>query len=283
MNIGSGADARFVCITTLPLRNRQHKENGTLVLISDVSEEVALQLRMKDSERLSTIGTLAAALAHEIRNPLESLSLNLELLKRIMQTIDVPLPHSEKIEKYISVFDSEMSRLAGVVENFLSFARPGKSEADGVRMDLLLRQIMELVENHAQSRKVTLCPEINDDPMIVRGFEDRLKQLFLNLVINGIDAMPEGGRLSIRTEIIQRTVSDGHSRFAAVHVRDTGEGISADRLHRLFEPFYSTRAQGTGLGLTIASRITEEHGGTIRVESVPGQGSEFTVELPVSF
>lgn len=282
LTIGSLENTRTVRMSTLPLRNRLRKANGTLVLISDVSEEVALQRQMKDAERLSTMGTLAAALAHEIRNPLEALNLNLELLERNMQHIQAPPSEVGKIEKYVRVFDSEVSRLARVVENFLSFARPGGSASNSIHLDALLRQVIELIESHAHSRKIIICPEIGGEPIVVRGYEDRLKQLFLNLVINGIDAMPDGGRLFIRTETVQHPSTESTALFAVVSVQDTGEGILPEKLHRLFEPFFSTRTQGTGLGLTIADRIAREHGGVILVESVRGEGSKFTVELPVS-
>jgi two-component system nitrogen regulation sensor histidine kinase GlnL len=292
LNIGPSEDALTARISTLPLKNRQQKEDGTLVLISDVSEEVTLQRQMRDAERLSTMGTLAAALAHEIRNPLEALNLNLALLERSIQHIQAPIPEGEKIGKYIRVFDSEVSRLAGIVETFLSFARPGNAASNSIRLDALLQQVMELIENQAQSRKVAICLDTGEEPIIIRGFEDRLKQLFLNLVINGIEAMPDGGKLSIHAGIIQRAdagqPSSQHAdieqpaSLAVVSVQDTGEGILPEKLHRLFEPFFSTRTQGTGLGLTIAGRIVKEHGGVIHVESIPGEGSKFTVELPVS-
>ncbi|MBN2319989.1 MAG: PAS domain-containing protein [Acidobacteria bacterium] len=282
LNIGSPENTRTVRISTLPLKSRLRKENKTLVIISDVSEEVALQRQMKDAERLSTMGTLAAALAHEIRNPLEALNLNLELLERNMQLIQAPPSEGGKIEKYIRVFDSEISRLAGVVENFLSFARPGDTASNAIRLEALLQQVVELIESHAQSRKVVVCQEIGGEPIIIRGYEDRLKQLFLNLVINGIDAMPDGGRLSIHAETVQRPSAGQTTLLAVVSVQDTGEGILPEKLPRLFEPFFSTRTQGTGLGLTIADRIAREHGGAILVDSVPGAGSRFTVELPVS-
>lgn len=280
--IGSPENARTVRVSTLPLINRPRKESGTLVLISDVSEEVALQRQMKDAERLSTMGTLAAVLAHEIRNPLEALNLNLELLERNLQHVQAPPAEGEKIEKYIRVFDSEVSRLAGVVENFLSFARPVHAASGSIRLDAILRQVVELVENQLRSRKVTIRAEIGGEPISVRGYEDRLKQLFLNLVINGIDAMPNGGILSIKAESVRRANADQPNLCAVISVQDTGEGIAPEKIPRLFEPFFSTRSRGTGLGLTIADRIAREHGGIITVESVPGTGSKFTVELPVS-
>ena len=123
--------------------------------------------------------------------------------------------------------------------------------------------------------------DIEEEPMILTGFEDQLKQLFLNLIINGIEAMREGGMLSIRAQIRRQAGSELSKRFAVVTIQDTGEGIPEKELNRLFEPFFSTRSGGTGLGLTIANRIVGEHGGIIRVESTPGKGSSFIVELPL--
>jgi two-component system, NtrC family, nitrogen regulation sensor histidine kinase GlnL len=271
-----------VRVSTLPLKNRQEKASGTLVLINDVSEEIAIQRQIRDAERLSTMGTLAATLAHEIRNPLEALNLNLELLKRIIRHIEIPPPEDGKMEKYVRVFDSEVSRLAGIVENFLSFARPSHTASDSIRLDVMLRQVLELIENQAQSRKVAMSLEIVHEPITIRGFEDRLKQLFLNLILNGIEAMPDGGILSIHAGTVRCGDSEPNASRAVVSIQDTGEGIPPEKVHQLFEPFFSTRTQGTGLGLTIAGRIAKEHGGAILVESVPGKGSKFTVELPVS-
>ncbi len=276
--LGPAEDAQTVRISTLPLKNRQGRADGTLVLVDNITDEIVLQRQMEDAERLSTMGTLAAALAHEIRNPLEALNLNLELLNRILGQIRIPPPERDRIEKYMRVFNREASRLAGVVENFLSFARPGSSATGSVGLDAVLRQVAELVENQAQSRGVSISVETGGGPIIVQGFEDRLKQLFLNLVINGIESMPGGGRLAIRAGILE---PEGAGRpVAAVTVRDTGVGIPPGKLHRLFEPFFSMRAQGTGLGLTIAEHIARMHGGVIRVRSEPGKGSEFTVEFP---
>jgi signal transduction histidine kinase len=281
-SLDSPENALTVRISTLPLKNRQEKASGTLVLINDVSEEVAIQRQMRDAERMSTMGTLAATLAHEIRNPLEALNLNLELLKRSVQQIEMPLQESGKMEKYMRVFDSEVARLAGIVENFLSFARPSHSASDRIRLNMLLEQVLELIENQAKAREVTIHMEISGEPITVRGFEDRLKQLFLNLIINGSEAMPTGGVLSILAETVPCKNPETGAARAVVSVQDTGEGIAPEKIRRLFEPFFSTRTRGTGLGLTIADRIAKEHGGAILVESIPGKGSKFTVELPVS-
>jgi two-component system nitrogen regulation sensor histidine kinase GlnL len=280
-HLGFSESAGTVRISMLPLRKAQRKVGGILLLINDVSEEVSMQRRMRNAERLSTMGTLAAALAHEIRNPLEALNLNLELLNRGLKQIRVPASEGEKIGRYVRIFDSEVSRLAGIVENFLSFARPSNFVSGNVRLDEILRQVSELIENQAASRNVSISLDIKAKPMIVQGFEDHLKQLFLNLIINGLKAMREGGKLSIHGETVTRLDSEPPVSLAVVSIQDTGEGIPAEEIGRLFKPFYSTRSRGTGLGLTIANRIADEHKGQIRVESAPGKGSTFVVELPL--
>jgi len=280
--LGAAEGACTVKISTLPLKNRQQRINGTLLLISDVSEEIEMQRHMRDAERLSTMGTLAAALAHEIQNPLEALNLNLELLDRSLKQLHPPASENEKIEKYVKVFSSEVSRLAGTVENFLSFARPSHSPATRIHLDEILQQVLDLIENQAKAQKISMHLDLSEKPIAFSGFEDQLKQLFLNLIINGLEAMPEGGRLSIRARTIGQADPELSIPLAVVSIQDTGEGIPPEGLHRLFEPFFSTRSRGTGLGLTIANRIADAHGGTIRVESIPGKGSTFTVELPLS-
>ncbi len=280
-NLDKAQTSCTVRISTLPLKNRQRKVNGTLLLINDVTEEVAMHRRMRDAERLSSMGTLAAALAHEIRNPLEAMNLNLELLERSLRQSKMPHYEGDKIEKFVRIFESEVSRLAGIVDNFLSFARPSHFPSNEIHLSEILRQVSDLIENQARSRNVSMSMEINGEPMIIQGFEDQLKQLFLNLIINGLEAMPNGGKLSILAECTRQASPESTKPLAVVSIRDTGEGIPPTELGRLFEPFFSTRPRGTGLGLTIANRIAGEHGGRIRVESVPGKGSKFTVELPL--
>lgn len=280
--LGSPDEPCPVRVTTLPLRDRQKHASGILLLVSDVREVVAMERQMRAAERLSTLGTLAAALAHEIRNPLEALNLNLELLERSLESPRMRSADAGKRQKYLRVLEDEIARLGGIVENFLSFARPGPAPVGTVRLDRILQQVVELVDNQARSRKVEIEIDTDGQAMMVEGSEDQLKQVFLNLVINGLEAMPAGGRLSIRAETVENAESGGPRRSAVVRIRDTGEGIAAEAMPRLFDPFFSTRPRGTGLGLTIARRVIQEHHGQIGVESSPGAGATFTVELPLA-
>ena len=276
--IGPADDSRAVRVTTLPLRDLQKRTIGTLLLVNDVQEVVAMERQMRAAERLSVLGTLAAALAHEIRNPLEALNLNLELLERSLDAPDGTDGHDQKRRKYLGILESEISRLSGIVENFLSFARPSRRSTNRLQLGEVLKGVTDLVANQAASRGVQVLLVADDTPILVEGSEDQLKQAFLNVIINGLEAMPNGGRLVVSTASAE---SGGPAAAkATIRIEDTGEGIPAERMGRLFDPFFSTRPHGTGLGLTIAHRVIQDHGGRIQVESAPGKGTTLTVELP---
>ena len=280
-DLGTPGNSWPARITTLPLKDPQKRTTGTLLLVHDVRDVVHLERQMRTAERLSALGTLAAAMAHEIRNPLEALDLNLALLERSLAADKPSAAEGESTGKYVKILETEISRLAAIVDNFLSFARPSSAPMTAVRLDAILRQIVDLLTNQAESRKITLDLQVEGLP-VVHGSEDQLKQVFLNLVINSLEAMPYGGLLRIRAET---TLKPGSSGSGAGHIiviiQDTGVGIPADQLPRLFDPYFTTRPKGTGLGLTIVHRVIHEHQGSIRVASVPGEGTTFTVELPL--
>ena len=279
-NLGTPQDPWPVRITTLPLKDPQKRTTGTLLLVHDVREAVRMERQMQVAERLSALGTLAAAMAHEIRNPLEAMDLNLALLERSLTALEPAHAEGEKTAKYVTILESEISRLAAIVENFLCFAGPSQSPMAEIRLDAILRQIVDLLANQAQSKKVTLDFSVDGTPLVL-GSEGQLKQAFLNLVINSLEAMPHGGSLRIRAQTRRREGPGGAKDLAVVCIEDTGVGIPQEQLARLFDPFFTTRPKGTGLGLTAVHRVIHEHNGRIRVASVPGEGSTFTIELPL--
>jgi signal transduction histidine kinase len=273
--LGTAGDSRPARITTLPLKDSQNRTTGTVLLVHDIREVAAMERQMRTAERLSALGTLAATMAHEIRNPLEALDLNLALLDTSLAALKSSGQDAQKTNKYVKILEEEVSRLAAITDNFLSFARPSNSPMEEIQLDALLRRIVDLLTNQARTRKISLELQTQGKPNVL-GSEDQLKQAFLNLVINGLEAMPNGGYLHIRAE-----APYDRQNLAIVHIKDTGVGIPADQIPRLFDPFFTTRPKGTGLGLTIVRRIIEEHHGRIRVTSAPGEGSTFTVELPL--
>lgn len=277
LDLGTPEDPWPVRLSTLPLKNPQKRVTGTLFLVHDVRDAVRLERQMRTAERLSALGTLAAALAHEIRNPLEAMNLNLALLERSMSGHKSLAPEEDQAGKYLSILESEISRLAAIVENFLSFARPSSAPAGRIELDVILRQIVDLLANQAKSRRVSLEFQCEGAPCVT-GSEDQIKQVFLNLAINSLEAMPAGGWLRIHAGVSR---PQGARGLAVVRIQDTGEGIPQEQLARIFDPFFTTRPKGTGLGLTIVHRVVHEHGGSIRVASTPGEGTAFTVELPL--
>ena len=278
-DLGSRNEPCAARITTLPLKGTHGRINGVLLLVNDVREVVAMERQVRAAERLSTLGTVAAALAHEIRNPLEAMNLNLELLGRSLDESKIGRGDPDRKHKYLRVIESEIARMGKIVDNFLSFVRPSHTPVSNVRLDEILRRVVDLIESQARSRRVDIALDIHGQAITVAGLDDQLTQVFLNLMINSLEAMPDGGRLSVRAEIPAET--DAQLRMIAVRIQDTGEGIPPERMARLFDPFFSTRPRGTGLGLTIAQRFVRECRGRILVESVLGKGSTFIVELPL--
>jgi signal transduction histidine kinase len=279
-DLGDQADPWPVRVTTLPLKDPQKRTTGTLLLVHDVRDIVRMERQMHTAERLSALGTLAAAMAHEIRNPLEALDLNLALLQRSLAPFMLDAPEDPKAGKYIKVLESEISRLAAIVENFLSFARPSSASSAEIRLHAILRQIVDLLNNQAHSRKVKLELSTEGNPVVL-GSEDQLKQAILNLLINSLEAMPGGGLLRIAVGTSRHQGAAATQELAVVRIQDTGIGIPQDQIARLFDPFFTTRPKGTGLGLTIVHRVIHEHNGSIRVASLPGEGTTFTIELPL--
>jgi signal transduction histidine kinase len=229
----------------------------------------ALEAEVAQRERLSTLGNMAATVAHELRNPLNSVSMGLQRLKGEFR----PTQDEEQYSRFIELMRSEVERLNLIVEEFLSLARPMEVKPEPVRIDELLKEMAVLVESDAKSKKVEIKVVVPPDLPAARVDRNYFKQALLNLIINGIQAMPRGGVLTL-----EANVSRGHM---VVSVADTGEGISENVLSRIFEPYFTTKTKGAGLGLPIARRIVETHGGTLTAESKVGQGTRFQITFPI--
>lgn len=226
---------------------------------------IAIEEQLRRAERLSTLGEMAAVLAHEVRNPLASLRGSAEILR------DDYRPDSPKYE-FLEMQIRETERLNRVVEEFLRMARSRPAELKPCRLEEELETIITLTAGEARKQQITLMLVPDADGRTIMADGDKLRQAFLNIVINALQATPAGGRVTI-------TISHddtGHS----IRFSDTGPGIAADALERIFEPFFTTKQDGTGLGLAVTRKIVEAHGGMLTVESSVGQGTTVMVKLP---
>lgn len=233
----------------------------------DVTELDALQHRARLAEKLAAVGTLAAGLAHEIRNPLNAASLQLQMLERRAKKLD----ESDRLTGPVETVQSEIQRLSRLVEDFLRFARPADVHPVEVDVCRVLRDVVALEQPAAQGRGVALSFAATDEPVVVGGDPEKIKQVALNLVRNALEAVDdETGRVEMRV---------GHEGAGCkFSVRDNGPGIPAENLTRIFEPFFSTKDAGTGLGMAICHSLVELHGGDLSVET--DGGAVFTVRLP---
>ncbi len=227
---------------------------------------IAIEEQLRRAEKLSTLGEMAAVLAHEIRNPLGSIRGTAEILK------DDYKPGDPKHE-FIEIQIKETERLNRVVEDFLHMARPQPIDMKPCPVQEELETIVTLVTNVAKERQIQLELQAPSSPVVISADGEKLRQAFLNIVINALQVTKPGGSVSIST----RTFPDG---LCEISFRDTGPGMDEETRKRIFEPFFTTKPDGTGLGLAITKKIVESHGGTLLVESVVGQGTTVTIRLP---
>ena len=248
---------------------------GIVVLVKDVSNLVAMESELRKRDRLAAAGTLAAGVAHEIRNPLSALELNLRLLRDEVTGLGTA---GGDIEGYFEILSAETRRLNRITSNFLQLSRSEPLARVRVAVHQAVTQVARLVNREAQEKNISLVFDlISGDPEVL-GDSTKLEQVCLNILINAMQAMPTGGVITVTSCI---DWSDGR-KFLNLAFADQGVGISPENLPRLFDPYFTTRSDGTGLGLAIADRIVTDHGGKILVESSVGVGTVVTVCLPMA-
>ena len=231
---------------------------------------VLLERRTRNAERLAELGSLTGGLAHEIKNPLSTVQLNLQLLQ---EDLDPHHPSYARLTSRLSTVHREAGRLREILDDFLRYA--GRIELDRKPVDLnrMLEDLVDFFTPQAQVHKVQLRLRKHATPVIAEVDERMLKQAVLNLMLNAVQAMTGGGELIL--SVTPRI------RDAVIDVIDTGPGIPPDAIGQIFQAYYTTKKSGTGIGLAMTKRITEEHGGRIDVRSEVGKGSDFSIALPL--
>ena len=266
---------RTIRVSTAELTGDGAEPSGVILQAQDITDWLVLEQRVRVGDKLAALHTLSAGVAHELRNPLSAMDLNLQLLEEELRE-QSSLP--EQGARYLRVLNAECHRLSVILDNFMKFARPGSVGLHEVNVSAIIEHIMALMQFEAEERKIRLEQAVKDPLPSVLGDETAISQVLLNVVVNAFHAMPNGGLCRIAAEAHH---ANGTCRLI-VSVKDTGIGIKKEELARVFEPFYTTKSSGTGLGLAIAYRIMEDHGGTIQVSSTPGIGTTVVLTFPVT-
>lgn len=239
----------------------------------DITERRALERRAADAEALSAMGELAMNLAHEIRNPLNAAVLQLHLLKRNLDRIDAEAPVRATLQDRVRIVGDEIGRLNRLLTEFLELARPRGIGREPVHVPSLVDEVLDLEEESAKGRGVTFVRDLCEDGCVAIGDREKLKQVTINIVVNAIEAMKQGGTLTARVR--------PEGERVVMSLEDTGPGIDPSVLSNVFDPFFTTKEAGTGLGLSIVRKIVDQHGGEVYIESERGKGAKVTVSIPM--
>jgi PAS domain S-box-containing protein len=261
---------RLLSISILPLVSR-HRIAGSLIYIEDITEKRGRESRLRRAENLASLTTLAAGVAHEIKNPLGSISIHLQLMQKTLSKISEE--SAKPLRKYIDVLNEEVDRLNHIVVDFLFAVRPMSLELREGDINALIRELVEFVSYEMEQSHVKCLLELDEKLPPVLMDERYMKQVLLNLIKNAQGAMQNGGILTIASACADNEVR--------INIIDTGSGISEENLSKIFEPYFTTKETGSGLGLTLVFKIIKEHRGEISVESKEGAGTCFEISLPV--
>jgi two-component system, NtrC family, sensor kinase len=254
-------------VSITPLVSKSGERIGRLLLFDDVTQRERMEEQMTQTEKLTSLGLLAAGVAHEVNTPLAVISNYIQMLAKQMPEDD---PRHNIIDKIVK----QTFRASEIVNNLLNFSRTGAAELADIDVNRVVEETLSLVAHPLKTSQIHIVKQLGESLPPVRGSANKLQQVFLNLFLNARDAMPGGGMLEVRTA--------AHNGSVEIEVADTGAGIPREHIHRIFDPFFTTKSngRGTGLGLSVSYGIIKEHAGKIDVRSTPGKGTSFHVEFP---
>jgi len=241
---------------------------GMLIIVDNITDRIRLEGQLIQNEKLTSIGLLAAGVAHEVNTPLAVISSYSQMLRKEISSEDPRYKLLEKITK-------QTFRASEIVNNLLHFSRTNATEFADVDIHQVIADTLSLLDHQFKTARVRIDRELRAEYPVVFANAGKLQQVFLNLFVNARDAMPEGGELRILTDTVDSKIE--------IIVQDTGVGISSENIQKIYDPFFTTKAagKGTGLGLSVSYGIVQEHGGNISVDSKPGIGTSFKLELPL--
>ncbi len=266
-------------LTVSPLQDRQGKFLGSILLFRNIKHRKELEEDLKRADRLAMMGTLAAGLAHEIRNPLGGIKGAAQLLRRAVDG-------NSSLCKYTDIMIREVDRVNQLIEQLLDLSRPAGLTLVPVNIHKILEDVLLLEGQTLGEKSITVRKNFDPSLPPIKGDRGQLTQVFLNLIKNAFQSMEQNGALTLttrlETDFYIREEGSGRNRFIWVDIADEGAGIKEEDLPHIFSPFFTTKNSGTGLGLSICYRIIKEHGGLIRIDSAEGKGTTFKISLVVA-
>ena len=269
-SIESGGSVRTLSFTFMPLVKRGAIE-GNILHVDDITEKKSKEARLRRAENLASLTTLTAGVAHEIKNPLGSIGIHIQLIQKALKNRQNP--DISSVEKFLEVVNEEVERLNGIIVDFLFAVRPMDLDPELTDLNKIVNELVEFTVYEAGEGGVEILEEFDDNLPWIYMDQKYFKQAMLNIIKNAIAAMPEGGTLRINTK--------RHGDFIDLTVSDTGMGIPEENLTKIFEPYFTTKEFGSGLGLTLVYKIIKEHRWDIQLKSKEGEGTSFIVCIPV--
>lgn len=257
-----------------PVKSDNRQIKGVVLIFKDITKLKQLQERIRLKERLIALGEAASTMAHEIQNPLASIRVNLDLLKD-------KCSEDTSLQKYIKTMDNEFNHLSSIVNRFLNYLRPYKYDFRPVNIEEVLTKSLSLIGDKLSKTKIKIARKRLSPIPPISGDMEQLRQCFLNLLTNAIEAIPRGGTISISTDFESEDRRKGNTGSVLIEISDTGIGIPKDSIRKIFDPFFTTKEKGVGLGLSIVHKIVEDHEGSISVESEVKKGTKFLIRLPL--
>lgn len=263
---------QYIELSVLPLV-KEKRVRGTIITIEDITQRKREEINNRRLENLASLTNLAAAVAHEIKNPLAAISIHVQLLRKNFKACNLEI--NAKAQKHLDVVEEEIERLNKIVVDFLFAVRPLQCEFAPVNINELIKNLFATFQDEFSAAKISILPRLDNELPVIQADERFLRQALMNILTNAKAAMmPSGGELGITTRFDQERVY--------IIITDTGKGIPPDILHKIFEPYFTTKPDGSGLGLTMTYKVMKEHGGDIQVHSDIGKGTRFTLILPIT-